>query len=710
MSRDEYLQKFQTTYTQKEGLIENDVKALALDASGNLWIGTSAGISCFKEEGWVSDDTITDISAIYADRRGKIWVSGGQGIFLWSGENWQRVVGIPALDENICSITDDAEGHVWVATESQFGYFDGNRWYSASVADALIRDIAVDSRGQVWLATDRSLHCYECNAGGFTLQNIFAAEEHGLLSNDVRCVAVDTSGHLWVGTSVGINIFDGKSQPSLIQTKSEMGIRAVKGWYSIIGKNGLPYEDVHTIAIANGQIWVGTSIGAASLDNGKWEYYASRRWLPGDRVNAIAIQGDGVVWVGTPQGLSKIEKRPYTLEQKAALFEQIIQRRHNRHGYIASSTLEHPGDLSTSVYNAEDNDGLWTTLYIAAESFRYAVTKEEEAKRLAQKSLLALMRLEEITPINGFPARAIIQKGERVHQSHGEWHDTPDGAWEWKGDTSSDEIDGHLFAYSVYYDLVADEQEKQEIAAVVGRIMTHIVENDFLLVDVDGERTRWGVWSPKMLNATWIDQQGLNSLEILAHLKTAYHITGDEKFQDAYRYLVNEHHYALNTIEQKILPPAEVNHSDDELAFISYYPLLKYEDDPNLRAIYRLSLERSWQIERPERCPLWNFIYGALTGNDCDVENSRDTLRRIPLDLIRWTMKNSHRTDIEIDHGAGRFGEPQSVKVLPADERAMMKWNGNPYRLDGGSNGGSEDDGTFFLLPYWMGRYHGFLL
>ena len=27
-SEDEYLQKFQTTYTQKDGLIENDVKTL----------------------------------------------------------------------------------------------------------------------------------------------------------------------------------------------------------------------------------------------------------------------------------------------------------------------------------------------------------------------------------------------------------------------------------------------------------------------------------------------------------------------------------------------------------------------------------------------------------------------------------------------------------------------------------------------------------
>jgi hypothetical protein len=39
-----------------------------------------------------------------------------------------------------------------------------------------------------------------------------------------------------------------------------------------------------------------------------------------------------------------------------------------------------------------------------------------------------------------------------------------------------------------------------------------------------------------------------------------------------------------------------------------------------------------------------------------------------------------------------------------------MKWNGNPFQLDDQSEGRGEDDGTFFLLPYWLGRYHGYLV
>ena len=39
----------------------------------------------------------------------------------------------------------------------------------------------------------------------------------------------------------------------------------------------------------------------------------------------------------------------------------------------------------------------------------------------------------------------------------------------------------------------------------------------------------------------------------------------------------------------------------------------------------------------------------------------------------------------------------------------MSKWNGNPYSLDSRTNGASEDDGTYYILPYWMGRYYGYI-
>ena len=508
---------------------------------------------------------------------------------------------------------------------------------------------------------------------------------------DVALEATDASGHLW-------------------QAEDGCRISAAGETVSLWAELRPPVQRTTCVyRTREGDCWFGSRQGAMRLSGGRWRYFAGRRWLPDDKVVGIGPAPEGGVRVLTKTGHSRLYSRRITLADKAAIFESRIAARHNRYGFVTSCRLERPDDPSDFVHEASDNDGLWTALYVAAEAFRYAATGDPDARELARKSLRAMMMLEEKSTIPGFPARAIVRVGEeRVRKSGGEWHPSADGEWEWKGDTSSDELDGHYLAFAVYHDLVATPEEKEEIAAVVRRITDHLCDNDYCLIDVDGQHTRWAVHGPRYLNhdPAWAPEKGLNSLEILSHLKVAWHITGLPAYRRCYEDLIRTHHYALNTVFQKITTPGQVNHSDDELAFVAYYPLLLYEEDPDLRAIYLLSLERSWQIERPEACPLWNFIYGAVTGRPCDAERAVQTLREIPMDLRNWRMLNSHRDDIALDLRAGRFGERQSVSVLPAGERGVMKWNGNPYRIDTGGDGHEEDDGTFFLLPYWLARHH----
>ncbi len=402
-----------------------------------------------------------------------------------------------------------------------------------------------------------------------------------------------------------------------------------------------------------------------------------------------------------------------TLEEKSRVFVERVQKRHNRWGFTATSELRVPGDLSTNRPVSTDNDGLWTAMYVAAECFRYKVTGESDARENARRGMQAILRLESITGIPGFPARSFIKVGEDAQPSDGEWHDTPDKAWRWKGDTSSDEIVGHYFVYPIYYDLVADESEKSLLRAALDRITNHILDHNYQLIDVDGQRTRWGWWGPDEI---WKEagETGLRALHMLSHLRVAMHVTGDSssaaKFRAAYEDLIKTHKYHLLTRNQKIAIPGHINHSDDELAFLSYYPLLEYETNPDLLAVYKQSLERSWQVERPERNPLWNIIYAAGTGaQEFDRAESLRTLHEIPLDTITWTVKNSTRLDVPVDSLSDRFSRKQALVVLPYDEIPMWKWNGNPYNMDGGNGGRSEDDGAYFLLPYWMGRFHRLL-
>ncbi len=626
-----------------------------------LWVGAGGSLmlmvdGCVQEEHAVGEPV-------------QSFAAGGELYAVTATRAWRRSDGawVPTPDHRAdhTDATVTATGVLWLVASDSLRAFDGDEWRTVAVP-------APDAAAK-WAM------CY---------QRPLAPEDIMLQS-----IAAASDGHLWIGTDKGLLGFDGHD-----------------GWYLLRGYDGVPIENVTQVAAGEeDDLWLGTPDGVCLLTAGRWEYYAGLRWLPADEVTCLAATGRDA-WVGTSAGVARVERTPYSLETKAAHFEEQVRARHNRYGYVTLTFIDPPGDPNGHVHEASDNDGLWTAMFIAAECYRYAATGSEDARELARASMDALLRLEEITPIDGFPARAVMRKGEEgAIQSGGEWHDTPDGEWTWKADTSSDEIDGHFYAFCIYYDLVADEAEKRRIEAVAGRIATHLIDNGHYLIDMDGKVTRWGVWGPEHLNGEWKPQQGLNSLEILAVYKAAHYLTGDAKYDEAYRDLAYQHHYALNTIDQKLTEPEWVNHSDDELAFLSYYTLLSYETDPGLRAIYLAGLERSWQMERPERCPLWNFIYNVLTGRFEDVSGSILTLQEWPMDLIGWRMRNSHRADVQARAPEGGYTEEMDTVLLPYYERPLHKWNGNPFRLDGGDAGGREEDGTVFLLPYWMGRHYGII-
>ncbi len=477
---------------------------------------------------------------------------------------------------------------------------------------------------------------------------------------------------------------------------------------------GAPFAQPTCLAAGpDGSLWLGSAHGAACWVAGRWSVYCGRRWLLDDAVVSLRALPDGTAEVHTHGGASRLAFAPLPLTQRAAHYEQLTDARHQRHGYITGCTLDQPGDLATWRPNIDDNDGLWTAMYVAAESFRYAVTGDEDARAKARRSLRALLFLEQITPLPGFPARAVTHVDEPEFGRHpdGEWHLAAGGEWEWKGDTSSDELDGHYFAWSVYHDLVADEPERAAIRATVRRVTDHLLDHGGHLVDLAGQPTRWGVWAPERLNDDphWRAERGLNSLSLLAYLAVAQHICGDGRYAAAQRELVEQHHYALNTLEQKVMPGdfpgAEENFSDDELAFLAYYSLLHSGTATALRPLYVASLERTWQLVRRQRCPLWNLIYSALSDRSGDLAAAHEALAEIPLDLIDWRIDHSARVDLRFDAEPDRFGRRQLAEPLPWRERPLHKWNGNPFRLDGGDDR-TEECGTFWLLPYWLGRYH----
>ncbi|MHB1456317.1 MAG: hypothetical protein ACYC0V_05315 [Armatimonadota bacterium] len=576
---------------------------------------------------------------------------------------------------------------------------------------AIITSSTKAPNGSVWLTTSRG--AFKLESGTYipvTVPKLYRFKQPLVaIDADIKIIASDNAGHIWLLTDSGACITDGADW-----------------WHPLNRRDGMPYEDLRCITFSpNGDIWGGTSEGAWRLRGGEWRYLWGRRWLPGNIVNDIVVDDHGAVWLATDKGVSRIEERQISLSDKAEHFEEITAKRHNRRGWVTSSVLKTPGHIKDGVvYEASDNDGLWTAMYAAAEAFRYAVTKSPEARKLCSKSMDALLNLTRLSGYPGYPARAIINKDEIVNgydpnetvRINGEadkiWYSSPvDPNILCKGDTSSDELDGHYFAWYVYYDLVANDAEKEELRKVVSAVTDNLIKNDYTLIGHTGKKTRWGVFGPQYLNddPSWHEERGLNSAELLCYLKVASHICGDKQYSDDYDELIEKHHYLLNVLEyRRDTPWYRINHSDDELAYLSYYPLMMLERNPQRKAILLKELSDTWDSIRHENSPFYSFIYGAITGSPCSVEDSVTTLRDWPWDMVQWETRNSHRHDVTFKTERG-INFMDIDRVLPISERQAWRWNGNPWISDGGNGGLNEEDGAAWLLPYWMGRYHGII-
>jgi hypothetical protein len=711
---------------------------------------------------------------------GRLYALAGDTLLVHADDQWRQVPDVPGLVTSLARAGDGAAalGDGWVAvlgaTATTVHQLPAGA-HAVTVADGarllvVTRDHVLTRNAQGWttfalpatpavaaaqapdgrMAVIAGDEVHERTDGHSWSRVFLRDDDEGWAPPGLRYLAYDSRGRLWIASAQGVAVREARAG------------RDEAAWRFIDARRGLPVLGISGMSPGtDGDMWFATDHGAMRLGDDVTEYRQGRRWLPADEVRALHVDEDGTAWFATSGGVGAIARRETTLAGKAAAYEDAIARHHRRtpYGYVVEATLTRPGDVTSAVTGDNDNDGLWTGMYGAAQAFAYAATGREAARTRARRAFDALRFLSDVTqggshsPPPGFPARSIMPTDgpdpnardnaarDRTRRAtidarwkvlDPRWPRSADGQWYWKTDTSSDELDGHYFFYALYHDLVAqDADEQAEVAAVVRRITDHLLAHDYALIDHDGTPTRWAVFGPDALNRDrlWYEERGLNSLSMLTYLRIAQHVTGDARYGEAARRLIDEHGYAMNLLMPKVtLGVGGGNQSDDEMAFMNYYHLLKYEQDADVRQAVARSLHDYWQLERPERNPFFNVLaavslqgtsfadaYGTQALDLPDevwLEDTLDSLRRFPVDLVDWGLVNSHRLDLQPlpDHvrpdSAGRHGLRHDGKVLPIDERMVFHWNHDPYQLDYAGTGTRLADGTSFLLPYYMALHH----
>ncbi len=687
---------------------------------------------------YFNENSKATLLKVFSDRNGYIQILSDKGLmrlrdgqFLFPGTVVKDVQDLPTSDKNIAGIGTYQNQFVYIDNEAVLSnawaghlfsrhtmpdarIFAGGNDFSFLISNgqklALLKDskyiwegslpgkevkeIKFDENNKLfWILSKESISSF--NPDNKQVTEIYTGEN--LTSFEV------SAGKLYVGTTDGYLVFDTKTGKQNGQIEQKM-----------------PWTELTTINEVDGRIWFGSTYGAMVLrDDGKFDYYASRRWLPSDSVVHISKGPDSSVLVLTNRGVGQIVFKEMTLHDKAMFYDRQVRERHIRTGFNATVGRMTNGDVTTGTLENSDNDGLWTSMYLAAETFRYAVTKSDESLQNVRESLDAMERLYTINPMkSGFPSRSFQRAGYNDHDKP--WRPTEDPEWDWKSTTSSDEAIGHIFAFGAIAELVEVPDLKNKAIELIDTLMSHIIKNDFYLIDWNGEPTLWARWNPEYVNGfpTSVGDRKLNSSNIVGMLQTAYHFTGKEKYKTAAFYLMDEHGY----LENLRRPMEEIgraseedgdwaqmlsgtwNHSDDEMYYCGYWGLYRYAFNDTLKAIYRDAIIDHWEAERPEKEGLWNIMTAMVTDDNVDLKEAIWYLQRYPLDLVTWTVKNSHRKDIEFI--PENFRTQTITEVLPADELPITRHNANRFRLDGGRDGTQEySAGDIWLLPYWIGRY-----
>ena len=281
-------------------------------------------------------------------------------------------------------------GVVWIATDAQgivavdtVGFRTHRIRHDpalpSSLGEGAVFAIHRDRAGLVWVGTDRSLSRH--NATQTTVSTIFGASSRNdsVSVADVAAVLEMPNGLIWLGLgNNGIDIIDpaggrvaalrpNPEQPeralpkkyitALAAANADVYIGTRQGLYradsaargvvrvSVPGR--LPADDVSTLLNDDGVLWVGGNGGLRGLDLGGSNAaarmgFATTAKLTDQRVSVLGRGSGGSLWVGTENGLNRLDFTSLTVEHITAdrADSQALPL-----GYISSLLIDRRGRL-----------------------------------------------------------------------------------------------------------------------------------------------------------------------------------------------------------------------------------------------------------------------------------------------------------------------------------------------------------------------------
>jgi len=348
-----------TPYAEPEGLPGGLVHSIVQDADGTMWVATSRGLARLSDGRWQRMGanwgwTESPALGAFVDRVGTLWVATRDRVLKLPArqQRFQSVVELQA-DITGASFAQAPDSTVWLSAPdlgvTQLREGLAPRWLDHRT----VGHIMFDRDGNLWMAGEglRRVPAAPAEAASSQVQTFSHAQ--GLSSDSVHTVFEDREGNVWVGTTAGL---DRLSQTDIIR----MSLPWLAGRTALVAGNDgsvwmgssnaravLKYVDARLVKRLDalpftaatrsndGVIWFGGPEAIARVANDRLERFALPDAGKGRAVEAMAVDGNGAVWVAFDEaGLFRFSNGVWTLNGNLADLPR---------GEVVSATVDEHG-------------------------------------------------------------------------------------------------------------------------------------------------------------------------------------------------------------------------------------------------------------------------------------------------------------------------------------------------------------------------------
>ena len=306
------------TLDTSDGLPNLTVNAIAQDAAGFIWAGTSEGIGrwdghqfrIYRSDPRQAGTMVgAQVLILHVGLRGELWAGSSAGELARLDRARDRFVvvgGRPkTASDDVRAIADDGEGGLWIGRASGLYHLaaagsalDQGAAAGHDPAELAGRPILALLRhgdGSLWAATSAGLFRQPRNARGFAAVKLAA----GVAAPAVRTLLADSAGRVWAGT---------QANGAFVLSADGSEVHRVDD----TDQPDLGSADIESLAEASdGRIWMGTNgLGILSVDPGSWRVTRIRHRagrpmsLVDDTVQQVFRDRSGLMWAATDNGLS----------------------------------------------------------------------------------------------------------------------------------------------------------------------------------------------------------------------------------------------------------------------------------------------------------------------------------------------------------------------------------------------------------------------